>query len=590
MPLFKHYFGLQTKLIVTIVLVAIVPLCLVSIQSFRVIKRIDTQIQLDADKVTKVLIQNSESTIDELALRMIEQRAQHVMDRLESHYATVPEGEIIVEKDNPLLRNLAIDVIGSQGYTMVFNMQGYVIFHPLSRWEGKTLDDFTDRDQKFGELVRGSYQSSTKGGYLLSRHGTGGFDPWLMACEPGKEINLVVCATASKYDVVYPIDRMVQTTFKGFVKMMQEALANVHRNLTRGYLLFLIVVLATILIISGRLASNVVRPLNELTRAVRGLGAGDARQVVGISQRNEIGELARAFVKMKRDVKLYQEQVTEKQRELELANREIRSLNQDLEKRIKDRTYELEEALQELKSLDKNKDDFIALVSHELRTPLTSVRACTEGLLNIDVASTWLEKKHLLTIIQEESDRLTRLIDDVLQIQRLEAGRMPMDFIKINLVNVVQKSVINMRPAANRKKIQIDLELSDDQRLRTVRADYDRIMQVLINLLSNAIKFTPDGGTIKAGVVANQVASNQEKTTQALVSIIDSGPGVPPKEASRVFDKFYQAERIDYHSEGSGLGLPIAKYIIDEHGGKIWYEPGPDGGAAFYFLLPIMET
>jgi signal transduction histidine kinase len=302
-----------------------------------------------------------------------------------------------------------------------------------------------------------------------------------------------------------------------------------------------------------------------------------------VSLSDEIGELTRAFVQMKRDVKLAREQITQKQHELEAANREIRTLNQDLERRIADRTRELQAALDELRTLDQSKDDFITLVSHELRTPLTSILACADGLLEVGVGGAPAERDRLLGIIRDEGNRLSRLINDVLTLQRIEVGRMPFEFARVNLRHLVEKTCWTMEPAAQARKVRVRFAGSPDPRLRAVRADYDRIVQAVTNLLSNAIKFSPAGATVEATVeVARDGAAEV-----ARVAVRDAGPGIAGKDARRVFDKFYQAELIDHHSEGSGLGLPIARSIVEEHGGRIGFDPAAGRGTVFHFTLPL---
>ena len=515
----------------------------------------------------------------------LEDQAKHVASRLDTYFRDVPEGEVSIDPEDPLLREIAVEPVGAQGYTMVFNQSGVVILHPVRAMEGRSLKEVEDDNPGLGVIVDASRDESITSVYQKKSQ-SGRETQWLISCAHPRQLNLIVAATIPREDRLSPVRRSIEEGFFGFTRSLNEAMQESRNRFLRYSLIYVFAMAVVVAIVGSRLAASIVRPIKELTRAVQGLGAGDVRSIVGVSQRDEIGELARSFVQMKRDIKLYREQINQKQKELTAANEEIRRFNQDLEQRIQERTRELEEALEELKSLDKNKDDFIALVSHELRTPLTSIVACTEGLGSMGMASDPEQRDQLLEIIRDESQRLSRLITDVLQIQRMEAGRMPFDFRKINLPNLAEKACINMRQQARRKNIQIRFEKADDPRLKSVAADADRILQVMTNLVSNAVKFSPGDGDIDVEVSVFTDTEGETPREVAQVSVRDQGIGIQGKDAKRVFDKFFQAELIDHHSEGSGLGLPIARHIVEEHGGRLWFE-GLSDGTVFRFTLPF---
>ncbi len=231
-----------------------------------------------------------------------------------------------------------------------------------------------------------------------------------------------------------------------------------------------------------------------------------------------------------------------------------------------------------LKKLDQMKADFFSHISHDLRTPLTSIREGTTLLLE-GVGGTITDKqKRLLTIIVEESNRLIRSVNSLLDLSKMEAGIMPEDFEKTNIAPLINQVIFEIEPIVEGKNIEVAGKIADT--LPKVNVSRERILQVLRNLLGNAVKFTPERGTI--GV--NAYASDHE----IIVSVVDTGPGIPEKKLFSIFDKFYQASTKDRkETGGTGLGLCIAKNIINAHGGKIWAETKLNQGSIFTFTLPV---
>ena len=230
-----------------------------------------------------------------------------------------------------------------------------------------------------------------------------------------------------------------------------------------------------------------------------------------------------------------------------------------------------------LKKTDKMKSDFFALMAHELRTPLASIREGTNLLLNNRGEAFREKQNEVLRIIAEESNRLTDLVNSLLDLSKMEAGMLALRREKCDIVYLVQKAVSGMRPLAMTKNINIKVEAPQD--LPPVNADEERILQALRNLIGNAVKFTPGGGdiTISARSVEGSVK----------VSIADSGPGIPEEDLKVIFDKFQQSAMTSYSKiKGTGLGLAIVKHIVHAHGGRIWVASEQGRGSIFTFVLP----
>jgi PAS domain S-box-containing protein len=240
--------------------------------------------------------------------------------------------------------------------------------------------------------------------------------------------------------------------------------------------------------------------------------------------------------------------------------------------------------ISERKKLEEMKNDFISNVSHELRTPLTSIKGSIDNLLDGIPGELNEAQKEYLSIVNVESNRLVRLINDLLDLNKLEARSIQLFPDKIGYIDLVGIAVYNLKELAEKKGLTIELEwpLEIDWPKKEIHlnVDRDRVNQILINLISNAIKFTAQGG-IKI-IVENP--RNQSITTR----IKDTGLGIPRDEIDKVFDKFYQISTpYAAKSKGSGLGLSITKRLVEMHGGKIWVESEEGKGSEFCFTLPV---
>jgi signal transduction histidine kinase len=295
-------------------------------------------------------------------------------------------------------------------------------------------------------------------------------------------------------------------------------------------------VLATILVgllLAVIATRRITRPIVRLKDATRAVALGHLGATIEADTHDEIGELARAFNRMSTS----------------------------------------------LRELDRQKEAFISYISHELRTPLASL-AEAGGLLLDEVPGALNPKqRHLLEIIRDDGDKILRLINDLLDLARLESGMMPLKIERWSVGELVRNSLEEVGPLLQKKNQRLHLE--DRAPVGQIWADGHRIQQVLTNLLTNAIKFTPEGGAI--GVTVAGAGEN------ALgFAVWDTGIGIDPAHFHDIFEKFRQV-RSDVAAvpPGSGLGLPIARQIVEVHGGRIWVESEPGEGATFRFTVPV---
>ena len=237
----------------------------------------------------------------------------------------------------------------------------------------------------------------------------------------------------------------------------------------------------------------------------------------------------------------------------------------------------------ERRAVERMKNEFISIVSHELRTPLTSIRGSL-GLLASGLLLKFPDKADkMLKIAVENTDRLVRLINDILDIERLESGKVTIEAAELNLGGLMKSASDTMRAMANENKVKLDTKPLD----QTVWADSDRILQVLTNLLSNAIKFSEDNGKVR--LTATVLDGDEEGWVR--VEVKDSGRGIPDDKVEKIFERFGQVDASDSREKGgTGLGLPICKTIVEQHGGKLWVESKVGKGSRFMFTLPRERT
>jgi two-component system, sensor histidine kinase and response regulator len=224
-----------------------------------------------------------------------------------------------------------------------------------------------------------------------------------------------------------------------------------------------------------------------------------------------------------------------------------------------------------------------ATLSHELKTPLTSAREFISIVLDGLGGPLTPKQREYLSLAAESCDQLAALVTDLLDVARLETGKLPLDPVPASMGDLASRLVALLTPAAHEKGIRLRLETAPG--LPPVRMDENRIAQVVTNLLSNALKFTPTGGE-----VVLRVAERPERPGSVLVSVTDTGRGIEQEQLDRVFDRLYQARRSDAALHGGlGLGLSICRELVALHGGDIWVESQPGRGSTFAFTLPACE-
>jgi len=304
-----------------------------------------------------------------------------------------------------------------------------------------------------------------------------------------------------------------------------------------------------------------------------------AEKIFGVSQESALGKPLVEVIRHHQPFELWQQcqrsGVTE-QAPIDLTKRLIlHGIATPLGQALPGSTLLLFQDMTRQHQIETLRRDFISNVSHELRTPLAALKALTEtlqdgALEDLPAARRFLEQ------METEVDSLSLMVTELLELSRIESGRVPLEFKPTRPVDILVPACEWLRLQAERTELSLRIECSED--LTAVQADTSRVQQVVVNLLHNAIKFTPAGGTV--------ILSASRQGEAIVFSVEDTGIGISPDDLPRIFERFYKADRARATS-GTGLGLAIARHLVEAHGGKIWAESQPGVGSTFYFTIPL---
>ena len=253
--------------------------------------------------------------------------------------------------------------------------------------------------------------------------------------------------------------------------------------------------------------------------------------------------------------------------------------SQALESKVQERTKQLASALEEVKLIDKTKSEFISAVSHELRTPLTSIKGYASLLITGKLGAVPEAVKERLEKINAHSDNLVKMINNLLDIARIESGRAEMKMEKCDITAIIETARDLLTPQMKEKNLQWKTDIGEG--IPELALDKHQVERIFINLISNAIKFTPEKGTITVRVRRDPHA--------ATIEVSDTGIGVSKEDLNKLFDEFYRVDNvINQNVKGTGLGLSLVKKIVDAHKGRVWVTSEVNHGTTFHFTLPLI--
>ena len=362
-----------------------------------------------------------------------------------------------------------------------------------------------------------------------------------------------------------PSDTALQTPLYGYVLVGMSS--------SQGHLLLRkmagqVVVIAGIIIAFSfaavvYLTRHITTPLTALTSLATRVSQGDLSVSLTPSSHDEIGQLTTTFNQMTTALKT--------------RENDLKELNRTLESRVNTRTEELQHANQKLLKLDRLKTILVSNASHELRTPLTSIKIHVKNLLDGVTGALGSDQLQALGRAHENIERLRTLIDDLLDLSRLQAGGLELKRDNVQLDDLLREIVEGLRYFSEQKQLAVDLAFPGQ--LQPISGDPDKLRRALTNVIHNAMKFTPEGRRI-------QIDTHQLTDGSVLVTVEDSGYGIAREELDKVFLPFFRSPHISATTRGSGLGLSIAKELIELHHGAIWAESTVGQGSRFFIRLP----
>jgi signal transduction histidine kinase len=403
----------------------------------------------------------------------------------------------------------------------------------------------------------------------LNRVGMIADDKGVRAIINGKDIYARLFPRQKMYMVDMPL--RIGDEFKGVVNIGYDA-TSYYTHLSEIFHFGLLISAMGIvmgILLSFQVANPIIKPVERLIEVTKKLAAGDLSQRATVSSKDEVGTLAMAFNQMALD--------------LAHSKEEIDRYSKTLEEKVRRRTRELELSNQELRVIQNElmeanmvKSEFMSMASHELRTPLTTLLGYSELLLTRSLAES--EKKEFLGFINEDSIHLSKIVDDLLDISRIES-QTDFGFVKkpVQLADVLEKNIRFCSRGETGHRIIPQIE----DALPLVNADGAKIGQVVINLLDNATKYSSGGDIVCRAFLRDNMV---------WITVQDQGIGISQQDLPRIFDKFHRVERKETeHVSGTGLGLSIAKYIVESHNGNIDLESELDKGTTIGFGLPIFK-
>jgi two-component system phosphate regulon sensor histidine kinase PhoR len=447
--------------------------------------------------------------------------------------------------------------------------------------------------------------------------------------------------------VAVPIMSQGETIGISRVALPLVTVENLVGGVTRTIVLALGIAAAVALLATALISRSISRPIQQVTKAAQRITSGELDQKIVVNTRDEAGQLAQAFNEMSLSLKEMIARISEEKSKLAtvlssmadgvimtdsegavvLANpaaekffgfKEGEVLGRHMIEAVRD--HEIEEILKsclntarpqttqlesgtakrflriiaipiiadrltgvlvsfqdltELRSLQTMRREFVGNISHELRTPLTTIKAIVETLKGGAVDDKKVAEG-FLTSIDSEADRMTQIVAELTELSRIESGEVKLRLEPIGINQLIEETVARLNPQAERKDVALLTELPTD--LPPVQADKGRIQQVIANLVHNAIKFTPSGGKVSISTAVER--------DSMVFSVSDTGIGISTDDLPHVFERFYKADKAR-SGEGTGMGLAIAKHIVQAHGGDIWAQSEEGRGSTFSFSLPL---
>ena len=573
---------LSTRLILTFLVVSLLPLAVMGYVGLQTMNRANT---LALDESTETLKRLGEDSIRQKALDVARQIDLYVQAHPEALSLSPEE----LQADEALVA-IAVQAVGDTGYTAVHDNTGVNHFHANPAIVGSDLHDLAATLPDFWGILEADLNGTISDGYYQWKDADGNVRDKYMVCVPVGDTRLRVAATTYIDEFYQPL----RNTETRITDITQDARWQLY--------LALVMVGALALGVAASLARFTIRPLNRIAEGARKFSQGQLDHEIPVNTRDEIGDLATTFNQMARELG---STLSEKDN----VTRQLQELNQNLEHKVEERTQQLssatvkaEEAAKKIQAqnemlvksnrdlavarrqaeeANKLKSQFLATMSHELRTPLNAIIGYADIVLAGMTGELTEEQNDFQQRILANAEHLLGLINDILDLAKIEAGRMEVVQEPFSASNLLDEIVLQTKGLADDKGLRFEANL--DQRLpTTLVGDAGRIKQITLNLISNAIKFT-DEGQVRVDFRWNA------RNSWAIV-VTDTGTGISPTAQETIFDEFRQIDSSSTRKHGgTGLGLAIVRRFALAMGGNVKVSSKVGEGSTFTVLLPLVE-
>jgi len=465
--------------------------------------------------------------------------------------------EIVNLQNDPEFNKIVSQKIGKNGYAVIIEDRGIIICHPEKRMLNLPVSELIKMIPEFDPIFKNALQDQKASGYYLWKEENGKRKNKFLAAARIEKTNLFVLTTMLLDELFEPIASMNKAniaSIEEYKSVLNKGL--IASNSLLALVLTLSLIITAIIVYLG--VKTLTKPILKLTSYAQELGKGNFNYQLDVKTGDEIEFLSQKLREMALNLKDYYARLEEVNKKLKQAN-------------------------DNLATIDKAKSEFISIASHELKTPLTIIRGFTDVIKSEAIkegSEHCMNQIKNFDIIIAETDRLSQMVEEFLDISQIESGLMSVDITEIKIQEIINK-IVGLFSLKETKHI-FKIEIAED--LTAIFADRQLIEHLLTNLISNAVNYSPEKTTI---TITGKVSGKN-----IVVSVLDEGIGIEKESLSKVFTKLYrekQDERVK-KVKGIGLGLAITKGIIEIHHGKIWAESeGLNKGSKFIFTLPIKQ-
>jgi signal transduction histidine kinase/CheY-like chemotaxis protein len=555
-------WGIRRKILMALLVVVIISLALIGSIAFISMSRVNNLALKNVNVLGECAINDSTSALENLGAQIIGQKAKDVARQCKIYIKSHPGMTVADLQASAEFQEIAVQPVGETGYTALTDYETLACrFHKSPKLVDLDLHTLAQKLPGFWGVMEPTKGGKISFGYYDWEDPDGSIRNKYMYITPinaktADGIGMHVAATTYIDEFLNPIVE-IEDRINSVTEATRDSMDEQANYMQKIFIGSIFGILFTAFLIASLLSRIITKPIIGLAKSSDAIGRGELEQKVVVNTEDEIGELADSFNTMA--IKL-------------------KNSYEDLEQKVSERTRELAIANKQLQEASQAKSEFLANMSHELRTPLNSIIGFSEILQEKTFGDLNERQKRYVSNIHTSGKHLLGLINDILDLSKVEAGKIELNYEEFPLKEMLSECQTLVNTMASKKNISLGFKVADG--LSTINADPTKFKQIMYNFLSNAIKFTPDGGTV------NVAAKPENGMVQ--VSVKDTGIGIAKGHQDMIFEEFYQVDSsYSKQYKGTGLGLPLTKKLVELHGGEIWVESEPEKGSTFSFSMPL---